>query len=843
MTSENKEEAKDGSSLFASGLHSDQNLRNSRRTHLGSSLDFENPERKFGVNGENELGSPKDDSFDVKINMGVLNKGVAPWAHGATSGEGFKFHGDDEHQNHSCSRNEETVYNLNALSVSTEERPDFDRSGILPQAETSIIDLRDDVRGPVMKSPLQTEKSSVSFIVDELKNSLGENNRNRDDGNASDEVDNAVPSNYSRDVVKLRGTVRFPWERDNGGNDEEGFHRRSNTEFAEKTIPEPELRRLRNVALRMKERMKVGPAGVTEALVENIHKKWEVDEVVKLWFEGPPTLHMKRTHEILERKTGGLVIWRSGRSVVLYRGMAYELPCVKSYAKLTDTDSNHKTCPSIEPSTSGSVSSTNDYTRISKLSEVSSSLANSPGGFANGFDIDSFLDQLGPRYKDWSGCNPLPVDADMLPGVVPGYTPPFRLLPYKTRSALKNRQMTSLRRLARTMSPHFVLGRNRQHEGLARAMAKLWEKSSLAKIAIKRGVPNTCNERMAEEIKKLTGGVLLSRNKEYIVFYRGNDFVTPSVREVLVEKQKQATVYQDEEEAARLRAAALIASNTRTDKGPRLAGTLAETLEANNCWGRQPSTEEREKLKRDLTLAKHASLVRYLERKLAFAKAKVRKAERALAKVQELLNPAELPTDLETVTDEERFLFRNMGLKMRAYLHLGRREVFDGTVQNMHLQWKHRELVKILVKGKRFAQVKHIAISLEAESGGVLISLDKTTKGYAIVVYRGKNYQRPQSLRPKNLLTRRQALARAIELQRREALNHHISNLHERIEMLKSQLSKMKNDNELGDEQLDVEKDDTFHSDEDMDDEDEEAYLETYVSSDEDGDDASTEEL
>jgi RNA-binding protein YhbY len=96
--------------------------------------------------------------------------------------------------------------------------------------------------------------------------------------------------------------------------------------------------------------------------------------------------------------------------------------------------------------------------------------------------------------------------------------------------------------------------------------------------------------------------------------------------------------------------------------------------------------------------------------------------------------------------------------------------VFDGTVQNMHLHWKHRELVKIIVKGKSFAQVKHIAISLEAESGGVFISLDKTSKGSAIIFYRGKNYRRPQILKPQNLLTRRQALARSIELQRREVI-------------------------------------------------------------------------
>lgn len=148
----------------------------------------------------------------------------------------------------------------------------------------------------------------------------------------------------------------------------------------------------------------------------------------------------------------------------------------------------------------------------------------------------------------------------------------------------------------------------------------------------------------------------------------------------------------------------------------------------------------------------------------------------------------------------------------------------------MHLHWKYKELVKIIVKGKSFPQVKHIAISLEAESGGILISLDKTSKGYAIIVYRGKNYQAPQTMRPKNLLTKRQALARSIELQRREvnsmfiesffiflyifllflnlmcllfffyqssycftsyksqALKHHISDLRERIELLKSEL-------------------------------------------------------
>lgn len=100
----------------------------------------------------------------------------------------------------------------------------------------------------------------------------------------------------------------------------------------------------------------------------------------------------------------------------------------------------------------------------------------------------------------------------------------------------------------------------------------------------------------------------------------------------------------------------------------------------------------------------------------------------------------------------------------------GRRGVFDGTVENMHLHWKYRELVKIIVKVKTFDQAKKIALALEAESGGVLVSVDKISKGYAMVVYRGKDYQRPSTLRPKNLLTKRKALARSIELQRQEVL-------------------------------------------------------------------------
>ncbi|KAL8122806.1 hypothetical protein AgCh_010995 [Apium graveolens] len=149
-------------------------------------------------------------------------------------------------------------------------------------------------------------------------------------------------------------------------------------------------------------------------------------------------------------------------------------------------------------------------------------------------------------------------------------------------------------------------------------------------------------------------------------------------------------------------------------------------MAATSRWGNQPTDEEREKIM------------------------KVKKAEKALQKVQDYLEPSSLPNDLATLSDKERFLFHKIGLGMKPFLLLGLGGIFDGTIDNMHLHWKYRELVKVIVDGKRFAQVKHIAIALEAESGGVLVS----------------------AMRPKNLLTRRQALARSIELQRREEMSN-----------------------------------------------------------------------
>ncbi|XVF62969.1 hypothetical protein PTKIN_Ptkin09bG0051300 [Pterospermum kingtungense] len=577
-------------------------------------------------------------------------------------------------------------------------------------------------------------------------------------------------------VFSSDGEVSFPWEKRKKVEEEEGrsiARRDSKSSLAELTLPESELRRLRNLTFRTKSKMRIKGAGVTQEVVDTIHEKWKTMEIVRLKIEGAPALNMRRMHEILERKTGGLVIWRSGTSVSLYRGVSYEVPSVHLNKQIYKRNemTTYSSVPLSEKAKDPSDLGSKDVVSPQANSETAAEedkITESLPEINYEDEVDKLLEGLGPRYADWPGCNPLPVDADLLPGIVPGYQPPFRVLPYGVRPSLGLKEATSLRRLARVLPPHFALGRSRQLQGLAVAMIKLWEKSSIAKIALKRGVQLTTSERMAEDIKKLTGGMLLSRNKDFLVFYRGKNFLAPDVAEALLERERLATSLQDEEEQARLRASALFVKSTEVAEQSGAAGTLGETLDANARWGKTLDDHHKEKVMKEAEILRHANLVRKLEKNLAFAERKLLKAERALSKVEDYLRPADWQADPESITDEERFMFRKLGLRMKAFLLLGRRGVFDGTIENMHLHWKYRELVKIIMKAKTFEQVKKVALALEAESGGVLVSVDKISKGYAIIVYRGKDYERPSTIRPRNLLTKRRALARSIELQRRE---------------------------------------------------------------------------
>ncbi|KAK3023563.1 hypothetical protein RJ639_044213 [Escallonia herrerae] len=577
----------------------------------------------------------------------------------------------------------------------------------------------------------------------------------------------------------------LPWERkgeEGEGVGEGGRGERRRTAkaptLAELTIEDEELRRLRRMGMAIRERVSVPKAGVTRTVLEKIHDQWRTSELVRLKFHETLAHDMKTAHEIVERRTGGLVIWRSGSVMMVFRGSNYAGPSSRPQAM----DSEALFVPDV--------SSTD---AIARNDDGASSIVEKSKPIISGHvkimteeeaEFNSLLDDLGPRFEAWWGTGVIPVDADLLSQTIPGYKTPFRLLPTAMRPRLTNAEMTNLRKLAKSLPCHFALGRNRNHQGLAAATVKLWEKSLVVKIAVKRGIQNTNNELMAEELKMLTGGVLLLRNKYYIVIYRGKDFVPTSVAAALAEREEMAKQIQDVEE--KLRGGAVEAP-PKAEQGQALAGTLAEFYEAQAQWGREISAEEHEKMIEQASQTKTARVVKRLEHKLTIGQAKKLKAEKELAKIRESWLPVGRPDDQETITDEERVMFRRVGLRMKPYLPLGIRGVFDGVIENMHLHWKHRELVKLISKQKELAFVEETARLLEYESGGILVDMVRVPKGYAVIYYRGKNYRRPISLRPRNLPTKARALKRWKALQRYEALSEHIFELEKAIDQRRTE--------------------------------------------------------
>ncbi|PIA63604.1 hypothetical protein AQUCO_00201151v1 [Aquilegia coerulea] len=611
---------------------------------------------------------------------------------------------------------------------------------------------------------LDEENGNVGYTGEEKLGDLLQRNWGRPDTIIDDEEDEQMLLPWERPESEFKSSREVEGKKLND-------RRVKAPTLAELTIEDVELRRLRTQGMTLRERINIAKAGVTTVIVEKIHEKWRKSELVRLKFHETLANDMRTAHEIVERRTGGLVIWRSGSVMVVFRGINYEKPSSRPQS-VDDDKKDTLFVPEI--------SSADNLTMINGTDTISTSDKIEPVTIRNPVPTESLtedeveynnlLDGLGPRFVDWWGTGWLPIDADLLPPTIPGYKTPFRSLPTGMRSRLTNAEMTNLRKVAKTLPSHFALGRNRNHQGLACSIVKLWEKSLVAKIAVKRGIQNTNNKIMADEIKMLTGGTLLLRNKYYIVIYRGKDFLPTSVAAALTEREELTKEIQDVEEKVR-GGASIIASMEQTEGKP-LAGTLAEFYEAQARWGKELSAEDLDKMKEEAAREKHARVVKRIEHKLAVAEAKQTRAERLLSKIEASMVPVGPCDDQETITDEERFMFRRVGLKMKAYLPIGIRGVFAGVIENMHLHWKHRELVKLISKQKTLSFVEETARLLEYESGGILVAIERVPKGFALIYYRGKNYQRPISLRPRNLLTKAKALKRSVAMQRHEVLSY-----------------------------------------------------------------------
>ncbi|KAJ0454827.1 putative RNA-binding, CRM domain, YhbY-like superfamily [Helianthus annuus] len=553
--------------------------------------------------------------------------------------------------------------------------------------------------------------------------------------------------------------------------------------MAELKLAPDELRRLRSLGIAIKTRLKIGKAGITEGIVNGIHERWGRTELVKIVCEDLCRLNMKRTHDLLESKTGGLVIWRAGSIIILYRGADYKYPYFFiNKQKPNDASADDPTSPSTDSEEGGGEESDSIGSKemqppliqgVGSRTRVRFQL---PGEAQLAEEADQLLDGLGPRFTDWYGYEPLPVDADLLPAVVPGYRKPFRLLPFGVKPKLTNDEMTTLRRLGRPLPCHFALGRNRKLQGLAAAILKLWEKCEIAKIAVKKGVQNTNSVLMAEELKWLTGGTLLTRDREYIVLYRGKDFLPATVSSAIEHRRDRGV------DALERKKSAASSLDVQENKDKEIENPSAAVTDGIRDQKLEIAIEQRKRRSREAAIKKTSS-------KLSQALVDKERAEKLLEELEKKETKQQVEADKEGITEEERFMLRKVGMKMRPFLLLGRRGVFDGTVENMHLHWKYRELVRILCGETSIDEVHAIARTLESESGGVLIAVERMRKGHAIIVYRGKNYKRPASLRPQTLLNKREALKRSIEAQRRESLKLHVLKLGKNVEELKLKLA------------------------------------------------------
>ncbi|EYU44617.1 hypothetical protein MIMGU_mgv1a026522mg, partial [Erythranthe guttata] len=518
---------------------------------------------------------------------------------------------------------------------------------------------------------------------------------------------------------------KMPWE-----SDETVVIRRVQKEkvvtSAESSLDPVLLERLKEEAALIRKWVKVKKAGVTQSVVDQVSLFWRNNELALVNFDLPLCRNMDRAREIIEMKTGGLVVWSNKEFLAVYRGCNYKSG-PKQFRNIyrNTTAIAQESCDGRDSEWESSIHMTSLYER----------------------EADRLLDGLGPRFVDWWMQKPLPVDGDLLPEVIPGFKTPFRLSPPSTRAKITDNELTYLRKLARPLPTHFVLGRNRKLQGLAVAILKLWEKCHIAKIAVKWGVQNTDNEQMANELKAR------------------NDFLPPEVAKLVAEREMELTKCQLEEEAARLKASKNFSITDENLNNSGFLGTLSEFHSIHSEISKEKKGETEFQVQVEAEKERLEKELKNQERKLSILKKKIEKSAKVLDKLKNESSFSKQDPDVETISEEERELLREMGLKSDSCLVLGRRGVYDGVIEGMHQHWKHREIVKVITMQKKLSRVLYTAKFVEAESGGILVSILKLKEGHAIIVYRGKNYKRPK-LASINLLNKREALSKSVEIQR-----------------------------------------------------------------------------
>ncbi|EMS57550.1 Chloroplastic group IIA intron splicing facilitator CRS1, chloroplastic [Triticum urartu] len=397
---------------------------------------------------------------------------------------------------------------------------------------------------------------------------------------------------------------------------------------------------------------------------------------------------MDRAREILEIKSGGLVVWTKGDVHFVYRGSNYLENTKRRHKSIADIqrvppEKCTVPAPQWKHGSNTEPSNNRNGDAHGVFREIDPSLGvhayeEPVEGTLYEREVNRLLDSLGPRFVDWWWNTPLPVDADLLPEVVPGFRTSSRQCPPGVRPTLADEEQTYLRKLARPLPTHFALGRNTRLQGLATAVLKLWENSLIAKIAVKH----------------LTGGTIILRNKDFIILYRGKDFLPRGVKKSVIKQEARVDAQQVKEEEARLTVIDSLQMFTGLPSEETSAGTFREYLDfqlnhvqetTENNLGMVELEAEKHRLEKEL---------KDQERRLSILTKKIERSNEVLAKLHSSWNPSEQSADKELLTEEERMVFRKIGLKMDEHVLLGRRGIFDGVIEEIHQHWKHKEIVK-----------------------------------------------------------------------------------------------------------------------------------------------------
>ncbi|CAF2267122.1 BnaCnng38170D [Brassica napus] len=165
-------------------------------------------------------------------------------------------------------------------------------------------------------------QSSIERIVLRLRN-LGlaaSDDDEEDDAEDNEEEDVKKPVTEEE---RLGDLLKREWEKNkeeqaaesnegDGGLSAVKKRRARASSLSELTIEDFGLRRLRRDGMYLRVRINIPKAGLTQAVMEKIHDTWRKEELVRLKFH--------------ERRTGGMVIWRAGSVMVVYRGRDYQGP-------------------------------------------------------------------------------------------------------------------------------------------------------------------------------------------------------------------------------------------------------------------------------------------------------------------------------------------------------------------------------------------------------------------------------------------------------------------------------------------------------------------------------------